>query len=121
MALLEDKSSVSRYEVEYDRRQFGLMAETVQQFEKGKLDVGALAFRLTALLDALQAAQDDWKNKFRANCNTLDYLYSEGVHREEKNSTPLEKTLSEPLFHKQIEESVTELKKLLARVYDSCP
>ncbi len=57
---------------EYDQRQYRLMLDRLNAFEKGLIQVGGLVSDLEGLLNALEGAETSWKQTFLSYWGKLE-------------------------------------------------
>lgn len=67
---------------EYDFRQYRRMRERIQAFESEKISLGSLIGDLDALLDYLEATDDDWKDRFHRQWARLELVYADALDRK---------------------------------------
>ena len=73
------------WKAEYDQRQYRLMADQLQGYEEGKLNLASLVSRLEALLSALEAPDKVWKNDFWSIRACLETVYAVAFDRKERS------------------------------------
>lgn len=90
----------------YDQRQFSLMIEHLRRFEEGASDLSSLIAGLDALLNCLEAPDEEWKQRFRSEWWTLEQVYAVALHHGQTELPAEEEVL--------VNQAVTNMKQLLA-------
>ncbi len=102
------------WKAEYDQRQYRLMADQLQGYEEGKLNLASLVSRLEALLSALEAPDKAWKNDFWSKWGTLETVYAVALDRNEQGLAPdAQATINDPSHRALINEAVQNLRRLV--------
>lgn len=71
------------WKVEYDKRQYALMADHLNRFDEGVIDLSTLIAGLDTLLECLEAADRTWKDEFRIQWGKLEEVYAVALERRE--------------------------------------
>jgi hypothetical protein len=87
---------------EFNQRQYGLMLDRLNAFEKGTLNLDRLVVDLEGLLNALQGIASSWKQTFLIDWGKLE---DERAYASFKNICILDEETSE-----RIRQTVSELK-----------
>lgn len=90
---------------ESDQRQYQLMADRLKGFEKHTISLNRLINDLEALLEVLQAPEEEWKAAFRSEWGILEVVCAVALDRGEKVLSPEGK--------KWVEEAVENMNQLL--------
>lgn len=69
------------WKTEYDHRQYGAMAVALQQYEDGTINLPSLVSGLESLLACLEAADQNWVERFRSEWWTLEQVYAVAIDR----------------------------------------
>jgi hypothetical protein len=103
------------WKVEHDNRQYALMLEHLQSFEKGAIDLGSLIRGLDALFRVLEKHNEPWDYEFRHQWEKLEEVYAVALDLHEQGLAPdLAKTLNEPKNQALIKSAIEKIKALLA-------
>jgi hypothetical protein len=92
--------------MDYDARQFNLMIETLNAYEKKAINLGHLVSSLDGLQNALEGVNSQWKNAFLKQWGVLEDVYA----------AILDKNLKEPPdeYKHLIEEAIQKIRRLIA-------
>jgi len=93
---------------DYDNRQYRLMVERIDQFEKKSIGLRHLITDLEALLCVLQEADQNWKSAFHKQWAVIEEVYAVVLDRKLKE-VPQE-------YWKLIDDAVSTMKQLLTEV-----
>lgn len=69
---------------EYDQRQYRLMLDRLNGFERGIIGIGKLIDDLYALVNVLESAPDSWKRYFLQEWGDLEITRAGALDREQK-------------------------------------
>lgn len=69
---------------EYDHRQYRLMLDRLNAFEKGTTKIGALIADLEGLVKSLESAPDSWKRYFLLEWADLEQVRATALSRDQK-------------------------------------
>jgi len=93
---------------DYDNRQYRLMMQRIEEFEKSKIGLQRLIADLDALLCSLQKADETWRSSFQKEWGVLEEVYAIAL---DKGSEKL------PTEHWDlIDNALGNMKRLLAQV-----
>ena len=96
---------------DYNLRQLKLMNENLILYEKKRIDLGTLVGNLEGLLNAIEAVELAWEEKFLKEWSTLEIVYAINIINEtEENFTP---SINPVEDKKLIHNAVINLKKLI--------
>jgi hypothetical protein len=99
---------------EYDIRQYRLMADQLQRFAEGKLDLASLVGSLKALLSVLEATDETWKDDFRSEWGTLETVYALALDRKERGlDSDVQTAIDGPSDQALISEAVQNMLRLV--------
>jgi hypothetical protein len=90
----------------YDKRQYNLMIEHLRRFEEGASDLSSLIGGLDALLECLEAPDEEWKQRFWSEWWTLEQVYAVALERGQTELSAEEQAL--------VNQAVNNIKQLLA-------
>jgi hypothetical protein len=97
---------------QYDLRQYELMRQRLEAFEKGAIGLRKLIEDLRSLLEALERPSPNWKEDFRSDWWTLEQVYAVAIDRDQLDPLPAE---SRAL----VAEAIRSLKTLVSKAIDS--
>lgn len=72
------------WKIDYDKRQYQLMADCLQLFETKKLSLGDLISRLKGLLEVIEITDIPWKEKVRNEWWKLEQVYADAIYKYEQ-------------------------------------
>jgi hypothetical protein len=70
-----------------EQRQYLLMQQRIAAFRAGQLSLGRVIADLEGLLSALEQATEEWKDRFREQCNVLEIAYAVTLDRQDPPPT----------------------------------
>ena len=106
---------VEQWKTEFDQRQYALMEDHLRRYEEGGTTLGSLVAGLEALLQCLEAPEEDWINEFRRKWGILEEVYAVALDRvEQGGSANVETVLKEPNNQRLVREAIENIRRLLA-------
>jgi hypothetical protein len=103
------------WKAEYDKRQYDLMAHHIQQFREGRADLSSLIAGLEALVNALDAPDDHWKNEFQRKWAVLEEVNAVALNEvEEGASLSADDVLNRPGNLELVAATISDMQRLLA-------
>ena len=97
--------------IDYNRRQYQIIIDLLNQFEKGMLDLKSLIGNLGFLLGSLEEVEENWEAEFSMERGQLDTIYSIALVKNRPISTS---------DQEEITKSVKNLKKLAEDALNEC-
>ena len=71
------------WKIEYDQRQYKLMADFVEKFDNGLIGIDCLIAQLKALVSSLELPNISWNDEFISEWGTLEILHALELERLE--------------------------------------